>query len=224
MKLADALPVLATVPYVPLGTLFCNLPIDLRRNKGRLGWLLTQYVGLKHCSDRCDFEDGELKTNKSSVDGSPRETMAIMTIGGIVDTLVADRATPFADSEVYRKIRNLVYLPVVKDSPDPAEWFLLPPVHITATPGSNLYRKLDEDYRTICNQLRKQLQAPSGRIHTANGEFYLQVRSKDSRPYRPMHVGSPGRLISDKQYAFYFMKRFMLDAAKGAFADVGTTA
>ena len=45
-------------------------------------------------------------------------------------------------------------------------------------------------------------------LHTAGGQF-IQVRTKDSKPYTPIYSQKYGRYISDKNRAFYFKREFM---------------
>jgi DNA mismatch repair protein MutH len=214
MKLDDAMPLLQAACGKPFGQLFAGHPADLTTNKGHAGQLLLRYIGLHLDSNLCDFEDGELKTNKSLACGTPVETMFITQISEQIDTLVCLPPVPFERSTLYQKIRNLVYLPVVKESADPARWYYVRCVRVRAEPGSTLYQKFRADYQTICAGLRLHIQTSAdGFIHTTNGLHYIQVRSKDSTPYHPIYSKTYGRYISNKNHAFYFTKQFMLAAA-----------
>lgn len=216
MKLDDAMPLLTAACNKPFGLLFKNHPEDLRTNKGNVGQLLCCYVGLKLNSDLCDFEDGELKTNKASPNGTPLETMFITQINGIIDTLVGNPSVPFQQSSLYKKISNLVYLPVVKQSADASDWYFIKCVRVRVAIGSPLYAKVKADYDAICAGLRQHIEnSVDGFIHTTNGDHYIQVRSKDSKPYHPIYSQTYGRDISNKNHAFYFVKPFMRDALAG---------
>jgi DNA mismatch repair protein MutH len=216
MKLDEALPLLQAACGVPFGKLFAGHPTDLFTNKGHAGQLLLRYIGLKLDCNLCDFEDGELKTNKSLASGTPVETMFITQISEQIDTLVSVPPIPFDRSALYQKIRNLVYLPVVKTSADCAQWYYICCVRVRAEPGSTLYDKFRSDYEAICAGLRLHIQSsPDGFIHTTNGPHYIQVRSKDSTPYHPIYSRTYGKYVSNKNHAFYFMKQFMLAAAAG---------
>lgn len=73
----------------------------------------------------------------------------------------------------------------------------------------NLALQLEEDYYSICDTLNEQLQiSNTAALHTANGKF-IQIRTKDSQPYTPIFSQKYGRIISDKNRAFYFKKDFM---------------
>ena len=69
--------------------------------------------------------------------------------------------------------------------------------------------KVEDDYYSICEQLNQQLsESDTATLHTASGEF-IQIRTKDSKPYHPIYSSIYGREISDKNRAFYFKKEFM---------------
>jgi DNA mismatch repair protein MutH len=215
MTLDQALPHLQAACNRKFSDLFAGHPVDLRTNKGHVGQLLLKYIGLHLDSKLTDFEDGELKTNKANPDSSPAETMFITQISEQFDTLVAPTPIPFEQSNLYAKIRNLVYLPVVKDAPLTADWYYTRCIRVRVEPGSKLFQKLKQDYQAICTGLRSHIETSyDGLIHTTNGPHYIQVRSKDSTPYHPIYSRTFNRYISDKNHAFYFMKAFMLDALR----------
>ena len=210
IKLADALNKLQ--PYI--GKKFIDIfdetdIVDLRTNKGNVGQLLEKLIGLQNSSRRLDFDDGELKTNKAYADGRPKETMYIIQILSVIDELLD--ATSFKDSFLYIKIKNLVYVPVCKDGNE-LNWFFLPYVHVgyELEKYSNLYIQLEEDYYEVASQLNKHIKnSDDGFIHTSSGK-YIQVRSKDSKPYSPIYSKKYNKYVSNKNHAFYFKKSFML--------------
>lgn len=164
-------------------------PEDLRTNKGHAGQLLLTYIGLKLDCNLCDFEDGELKTSKALPNGEPLETMWIAQILGDVDNLVGSSPLPFRVSRLYTKIRNLVYLPVVKQSNHAADWYFVKCVRVWAEEGSELYEKYRRDYDFICSKLTSDIEhSPDGFIHTSSGPNYIQVRSKDASSRKSMGV------------------------------------
>lgn len=216
MKLNEALPLLENACGKTFGELFSGHPEDLRTNKGHVGQLLLKFIGLKLDSNLRDFDDGELKTNKALPNSSPLETMFITQISEQIDTLVCENPVRFEDSNLFTKIRNLVYLPVVKEAESTADWYCTRCIHIEVQPGSTLFQKLKNDYEQICIGLKTHIKTSNdGFIHTTNGPHYVQVRSKDSKPYHPIYSRTFNREISDKNHAFYFMKAFMLDALAG---------
>jgi DNA mismatch repair protein MutH len=218
MTLDEAMPILRSACRTPFGVLFAGHPDDLRTNKGNVGQLLLRFIGLGLDSNLTDFCDGELKTNKAKSDGTPEETMYITQISQTIDTLVGAQPTPFEHSNLYLKTRNLVYLPVVKASTNPSDWYFTNCHHIQILPGTQIYNKMREDYEAICAGLTHHiLTSNDGFIHTTNGPHYLQVRSKDSRPYHPIYSTHFGRYISNKNHALYFKKSFMHDALNGRF-------
>lgn len=216
MKIDEAMPLLELACGKTFRELFAGHPEDLWTNKGHVGQLLLKYVGLKLDSNLCDFDDGELKTNKAFPNSSPRETMFITQVCEQIDTLVCETPVRFEGSCLFKKIRNLVYLPVVKQSDNAADWYCTRCVRVQVLEGSLLFKKLKIDYESICSGLRHHIQtSDDGFIHTTNGPYYIQVRSKDAKPYHPIYSHTFGREISNKNHAFYFMKSFMTDALAG---------
>lgn len=182
--------------------------VDLRTNKGNVGQILERLLGLTNNSRHLDFDDGELKTNKSDRYGNPIETMFITQIAGMIDELLAQSS--FVDSSLLDKINNLLYVPVCKEGPENA-WMFLPFVHIELTDRKHaaLRQQLENDYLSICNQLITSIETSNdGFIHTSNGRF-IQIRSKDSKPYHPIYSSIYHKKVSNKNHAFYFKKDFM---------------
>lgn len=69
--------------------------------------------------------------------------------------------------------------------------------------------QLKEDYYSICKQLGEHIETSAdGFIHTSNGK-YIQIRSKDSKPYFPIYSDKYAKHISNKNHDFYFKKDFM---------------
>lgn len=207
MRLIDAIPRIEPLVGKPFGKLLRPEELnDLHTNKGHVGQLLERKIGLRNGSGHLDFEDGELKTNKVRPDGRPRETIFITQISTRIDDLLEGMA--FRKSFLYSKIRNLLYLPVCKDGPEP-QWAFLPYVHVNLEHPefSRLTAQLERDWLTIIQEIRAAVHQGDRQIHTANGH-YIQIRTKDSRPYHPIYSEVLGRYVSDKNYAFYFRKEF----------------
>jgi len=77
------------------------------------------------------------------------------------------------------------------------------------TPHKEIIRQLEADYYSISEQIRNLLdQGSKSTIHTCNGRF-IQIRTKDCKPYTPIYSRTYNRYISNKNYAFYFKKEFM---------------
>ncbi|MFW5795515.1 MAG: hypothetical protein ACOCV1_08545, partial [Bacillota bacterium] len=51
--------------------------------------------------------------------------------------------------------------------------------------------------------------SPESSLHTCNGK-YIQIRTKDSKPYNQIFSEKYNRIVSDKNRAFYFKKEFMI--------------
>lgn len=180
----------------------------IKINKGKTGQLLELTIGLSLSNTTLDFEDGELKTNKCERNGKPLETMFITQTASIIDDLLSKRT--FQDTKLYEKVKRLLYVPISKDGP-PTEWMYLSPVHVdlSCPKYTALAEQLESDYYYICEQLNHQLsESSTATLHTASGKF-IQIRTKDSKPYHPIYSNIYGREISDKNRAFYFKKDFM---------------
>lgn len=177
-------------------------------NKGKTGQLLELTIGLNLSNTTLDFEDGELKTNKCNKQGKPMETMFITQTKSIIDELLTKK--DFYETKLYKKLKHILYVPISKDG-SASEWMYLPciQVDLTLPKYSELALQLKEDYYNICDQLNSQLIiSDKATLHTANGKF-IQIRTKDSKPYHPIYSHVYGREISDKNRAFYFKKDFI---------------
>lgn len=178
------------------------------RNKGKTGQLLELALGLHNSNTNLDFEDGELKSNKCDASGKPLETVFITQISSRIDELLSKKT--FETTHLFAKISNILYVPVCKIG-NPEEWMFLPSIHVQLSDPkfSELTKILTSDYYSICDQLRDHIEHdPDGFIHTSNGSF-IQIRSKDTKPYHPIYSEIYGRYVSNKGHAFYFRKDFV---------------
>lgn len=180
----------------------------LKLNKGRTGQLLELTIGLTLSNTTLDFEDGELKTNKCDRSGNPLETMFITQTSTIMDEILSNKN--FYQTKLYTKLQHLLYVPISKEGPQ-SDWMFLPCVEVDLT--NRVYHELciqlENDYNNICEQFNHMLQSSStAMLHTASGQF-LQIRTKDSKPYRPIYSEIYQRKVSDKNRAFYYKKDFM---------------
>ncbi|MFW6028923.1 MAG: MutH/Sau3AI family endonuclease [Halanaerobiales bacterium] len=212
MKLNEAISKLEPIINRPFKEFLSDEQLKgIRINKGLTGQLLEIQLGLKNTSHNLDFEDGELKSNKVDIDGKPLETMFIKQISNMVDELLTGKN--FYETKLYYKLSNILYVPVYKGNSKKrvhrTEWRLLPYIHINIHNHPEILSQLEEDYYEISKQMKKQLtKEPEANIHTCNGKF-IQIRTKDSKPYSPIYSNIYHRYISNKNYAFYFKKEFM---------------
>ena len=119
---------------------------------------------------------------------------------------------PFRDSYIFNKIKNLLYVPVCKNGLE-KDWFFLPYIHINLEEEQNskILDQLEQDYYHICDCLLNHLKnSEDGFIHTSSGQF-IQIRSKDFKPYNPIYSKKLKKFISNKNHAFYFKKEFMIN-------------
>lgn len=220
MKLIDAYPFLKANQGRPLGVLKAEyqkefpeyLPFDMKINKGGAGQFLEKLIGLENTSAPTDFVDGELKTNQADQIGKPLQTMFISQISQSFDDLISDDLS-FSDSWVYRKIRNMLYVPICKIGDNPDNWYIQSAYHLNLDENPELYRQIEADFLDIRRQLRTHIEtACDGFIHTSNGAF-IQIRSKDSKRsdgnYNPIFSKTYNRYVSNKNHAFYFKREFM---------------
>ena len=209
MYLRQAIPKLSQCVGIRFKELFADLPDELLLNKGNVGQLLQIKIGLPLDSSLTDFRDGELKTNKSDSKGVSRETMFITQISKQIDTLVCEKPKAFESSNLFQKIRRILFLPVCKDSASHEDWFFVSLIDVNLDENNYLYSKLKADYFKICGDLKEHIRrSDDGYIHTSNGEF-IQIRSKDSKHYHPFFSETYSRYVSNKNHAFYFKKNFM---------------
>lgn len=189
--------------------IFSNSDLEyIIKNKGKSGQIIEKAIGLNNSNVTLDFEDGELKTNKCDSNSKVLETMFITQVNSMMDELLT--GLKFQDSKLYKKISNLLYVPISKEG-NPEEWFIIDVIHINIKEDNhiNLLKQLEEDYYSICEQLKNHIETSvDGFIHTSNGKF-IQIRSKDSKPYHPIKSEVYGRDVSNKNHAFYFKKTFM---------------
>lgn len=211
MKLIEAQKRIEKLAYIPFKEYLSPEQVQnamMKINKGKTGQLLELTIGLNLSNTTLDFEDGELKTNKCDSTGKPLETMFITQTASIIDELLSKRK--FQDTKLYQKFQRLLYVPISKDG-NPEDWMYLTPIQVdlSSPKYSSLAEQLEEDYYDICEQLNQQLsESNMATLHTASGKF-IQIRTKDSKPYHPIYSSIYEREISDKNRAFYFKKEFM---------------
>lgn len=212
MKLENAIQVLEPIINKPFKDFLTDEQMKgIRINKGLTGQLLELQLGLENSSRNLDFEDGELKSNKVDIDGKPLETMYIKQISSMIDDLLSEKK--FFETKLYKKINNILYVPVYKGSRknkvNRKKWRLLPYIHIKLSEHPQLKKQLEEDYYNICKLMKKQLNKnQNSYLHTCNGK-YIQIRTKDSKPYNAIYSNVYNRIVSDKNRAFYFKKEFI---------------
>lgn len=198
-------------------TRFPGFTSEMRINKGGVGQFIEKLIGLNNTNALTDFADGELKTNKADTNGAPLETMFISQISSNFDQLISDQIS-FEYSWIYQKIKNLLYVPICKVGNDPDQWYIQSAYHVQINEGSELFRQLSADFTKIKSKLLADINSGDGYIHTSNGSF-IQIRSKDSRPYHPIFSAQYDRDISNKNHAFYFKTEFMREVREMASQD-----
>ncbi len=208
MKLEDAIPKIEKIVGVKFKDLYTSDElVDIKIAKGNSGILLQKIIRLPAGNTLRDFEDGELKTNKCDETGKPLETMFISQISNRFDELL-DESLEFKDSWIYEKIQRLLYVPVVKTDKDPDNWYFLKTVFIDISKNKDLYNQLKSDFEQIKQKVITDVNSDDNFIHTSSGK-YIQIRTKDAKPYNPIFSKKLNREVSNKNFAFYFKKDFM---------------
>ena len=206
MKIKKALNKIKPLVGKKFGSVFSSTQLNgIITNKGKTGQILEMIIGLKLSNTTLDFADGELKSNKCDNLGKPLETMFITQISGIIDELFEKKN--YKTSKLYKKTSHILYVPICKIG-NPQDWYIVDAFIVKKNRKyKKIYKQLEKDYYDVCKQLINNVDT-SGMIHTSSGE-YLQVRSKDLKPYHPIYSNKYGKYISNKNHAFYFKKEFM---------------
>lgn len=179
---------------------------EFKINKGGIGQMILLYLGLPLDSKLTDFDDGELKTNKTDKDGNSKETIFITQISSIIDELIGEKSKDFFQSNLFKKIKNVALVGICKDDKDFNNWKFTYFYTFSFEKNKKLFNEFNNDYKTICEQLKNYIKTSKDNfIHTSNGK-YIQVRSKDSKPYHPIYSKKFEKYISNKNHAFYFKK------------------
>lgn len=178
---------------------------DFIKNKGKFGQTLELLLGKSLDNKHLDFVDGELKTYKSDSFGYQKETIAITMISNKnIDDLISQK--PFKKSFLYTKIKKTLFVGAYKDD-SPENWKFVNAILVNLKKDKKLRKILKEDYKKICKDIITAVKNGDS-LHTFSGTF-LQIRSKDSGSYHPIHSKLFNRTISKKSYAFYFKKEFI---------------
>ena len=208
MKLEEAIPKINKIVGIKFKELYTIKELkDIKIAKGNTGKLLEKIIGLPAGNTLRDFENGELKTNKCDETGKPLETMFISQISNRFDELLNENLD-FKDSWIYKKIQRLLYVPVVKIDKDPNNWYFLKTIFVDISQNDDLYNQLKYDFEKIKQKIVKDLNSGDNFIHTSSGK-YIQIRTKDAKPYNPIFSDKLNRDVSNKNFAFYFKKDFM---------------
>ena len=177
-------------------------PVTISANsvdKGENGRWLQQLLDVSHGPGARDLSDGELKTVKTKVirgsEGWERvhETIAI----GLVPKRLEDVRSQEVIDRVLGKLSNTVILERLEFPDGSQRWGAL--YRFDGRQHYALMHTFAKDFNRLCDHLTESAEA-YGSIHTAHAT-YLEVRTKDSKPYTPTYY--KGEEVSDKRRAFY---------------------
>lgn len=197
-------------------------------NKGKAGQFLEKYLGISPGNNLNDFEDGELKTTKCQIkynnilnlEEELLEEDNIFSIETLAITQISSNnidkylKSDFENSYLFNKILNFLIVPIIKKIDNKnlpfGEWYIPMIKKINYISHSEIYKKLKEDYCFIIEKI-----SSNKFLKTYNGpNDYLQIRSKDSKPYKPVYSDFLKKDLSNKCYAFYFKKKFINEILK----------
>ena len=212
MKLNDAYQKLINLKGKTVGEILSKFESSIKEfkiNKGGIGQMLLLYLGLPLDTKLTDFVDGELKTNKTDSKGNSKETIFITQILSIIDELIDDTPKSFWTSNLFKKIKNVIVVGICKDNDDISKWKFTFCYSFSYKENKKLYDQFKKDYESICKQLKVHIQnSKDNYIHTSSGKF-IQIRSKDSKPYHPIYSKKYKKFVSNKNHAFYFLRDFI---------------
>ena len=209
MLLNQSLTKLKKLKGKTVGNLLSEFKSDIKEfkiNKGGIGQMLLLYLGLPLDSKLTDFDDGELKTNKTDKNGNSKETIFITQISSIIDELISDNPKNFYQSNLFKKIKNVALVGICKDDKNYNNWKFTYFYNFNYQHNKELFEEFNNDYITLCDQLKRHIETSEDKfIHTSNGKF-IQIRSKDSKPYHAILVRNVGNIYQIKTMPFILRK------------------
>ena len=209
MLLNQSLTKLKKLKGKTVGNLLSEFKSDIKEfkiNKGGIGQMLLLYLGLPLDSKLTDFDDGELKTNKTDKNGNSKETIFITQISSIIDELISDNPKNFYQSNLFKKIKNVALVGICKDDKNYNNWKFTYFYNFNYQHNKELFEEFNNDYITLCDQLKRHIETSEDKfIHTSNGKF-IQIRSKDSKPYHAIFSKERGNIYQIKTMPFILRK------------------
>lgn len=208
MNIETAIKRILEIEKIPLGEIFSD---ELRSeiangkiNKGYSGQILELAIGLELGTSLKDLDDGEIKTTIIKNDYT-KESIPITMLNHLLEEIKTQ--LDWVETKVFHKIQNFLIVPCHKNSSNWREWYFDKPIHISLASHPKLYSKFEEDYVYISKKIREVINN-SSTIHTTNGpNYFLQIRTKDNKPYRPLEFN--GKVLSTKRHAIFFTSRFI---------------
>lgn len=108
------------------------------------------------------------------------------------------------NTELYNNIENSVII-FIKKTGRIENYEILNSIHLSEN-CDELY-ELKKDYYNICEEIKKNLS--TGRKLSSVKGGYLVCKPKDSKPYKPIYSDIFSREVSDKNYGWYFRKKWL---------------
>ena len=158
MLLNQSLTKLKKLKGKTVGNLLSEFKSDIKEfkiNKGGIGQMLLLYLGLPLDSKLTDFDDGELKTNKTDKNGNSKETIFITQISSIIDELISDNPKNFYQSNLFKKIKNVALVGICKDDKNYNNWKFTYFYNFNYKNNKELFEEFNNDYTNICEKLKQ---------------------------------------------------------------------
>jgi DNA mismatch repair protein MutH len=184
-----------------------------KRDKGFSGKLVENLLGISPKNNENDFVDGELKTFKADIEGVPKETISLTMITpermkDIIEGL------PFKDSFLYKKMKVVLYVPVLKVFNGAQlpfeEWSLGQPhlINLENPIFKDIYKIFELDYNFIQSSYQHLINLNMTEFSGCSGNF-LQVRPKDSPHMKTTPIMINDKLVSKSYCGFYLSMKFI---------------
>jgi DNA mismatch repair protein MutH len=179
-------------------------------NKGSTGQMLEKAIGLPLSNKMMDLSDGELKSTKF-LSGKPAESGFVTQLPHILNDIA--NAISYIETNLAMKLRQVIHVPVHKDSQNPLDWYIGLPKIVSKETHPEIHLKIAQDFEFIAAYIRSVFVEKDASLHTYTGpNGVLQIRTKDSKPYKP--ISWNGDEISNKSFAFYFTRNYIIEIFK----------
>lgn len=173
-------------------------------NKGLIGCLLEEAIGLEHNSETLDFIDGELKTQGLTAKGTPKETLSITMLNQEFDNYIIKDFNP-RNCHAYKKLQTFIYCGYDVSSNARENWKIKKLYLISENNPifAEFYKQFQEDLKNIASKMREIAFSKDQKIETINGKFF-QLRTKGQGHGKgAIKSKLANRQVSDSSYAFY---------------------
>lgn len=173
-------------------------------NKGLIGCLLEDAVGLERSSETLDFVDGELKSQGLTAKGMPKETLNITMINQEFDNYIIESFNP-RNCHAYKKLQTFIYCGYEASTSARENWRIKKLYLISENDPifAEFYKQFREDLKHIASKMREIAFSEDKKLETISGKFF-QLRTKGQGHGKgAIKSKLANRQVSDSSYAFY---------------------